>query len=208
MKTSNQEQEAEKFLATVDSELARVAAEAVRELDQTEAIVKKHEAALEDGSGLLATVEAKSFLRAFDEHLFPGMVALGGTANLNRQNHFRFERPRLEFIAKENHIRTHAPELSATFGTLIATRSRNRDKWRGRIADEYLTLERQRLLNGFQTLTVDQSRRLEELEEILIASDSLYYEATRLAARMKTAPTLDTFNDSRRFVSQLNFEDA
>jgi hypothetical protein len=208
MKTSNQEQDTEKFLATVDSELQRVAAEAVVDLDQTEALVKKHEAVLQDGAGLLETVAAKSFLRSLDETLWPGMVALGGTANANRQNHFRFARPRLALVAKEKYIFEHGTELSAALEKLIAARSKGRDAWRNRLADEFLALERLRLLNGFQTLTVDQSRRLDSLEEILVANDSLYYEAGRLATRLRTAPNLETFNDARRFASQLNFDEA
>jgi hypothetical protein len=206
MKTSTQEQEAEKFLAAVDSELARVSAEATVDLDQTAATVAKHEAALEDGSGLLASVEAKNFLRAFDEHLFPGMVTLGKTSNQNRIIYFRGERPRLEFQAKENYIREHAAKLSAALEKLISARSKNREASRNRIADEYLALERRRLLDGYQTLTPSESRRLVELEEILVASDSVFYEATRLAARMKTAPNLETYNDARRFAASLNFD--
>jgi len=208
MKSSNLEQEAQKFLATVDSELARVAAEAVVDLDKTEALVKKHEATLQNGAGLLETVEARSFLRALDETLFPGMVALGGLANLNRSNHFRFERPKLEWQAKQNYICERGAELSAAFEKLIAFKSKGRTAWRNKIADEFLSLERKRLLDGFQTLTVDESRRLEELEEILLSRDSLYHETTRLAARLRTGPTMEVYGDCKVFVSQLNFEDA
>jgi hypothetical protein len=208
MKTSNQEQEAEKFLVTVDSELARVAAEAVVDLDQTESIVKKHEATLQDGVGLLETVEAKSFLRALDESLFPGMTALGGTGNLNRQNHFRFERPRLQFQAKENYIREHGAELSARFEKLIAVKSKNRTAWRNKLADEYLALEKRRWLDGFYTLSAEQAKRLEQSEEALFASDSLYHEATRLAARMKTDPNLGALNEVRMYVGKLDFENT
>jgi uncharacterized protein (DUF2384 family) len=204
------EKQALQILEETDSALATAAADAVREIDSVQAVLAEHEAALlefrRSTRGILAAHEARAFIEDFDKLISPpGQIAMNGaTAAQERAKFFRFQRDRLAVDARELFIGSNGERLASAIQVIVSTRTKTRDAWRAKMADEIQKLERRQLLN--EPLTVDESRRLDTLDRTLAAQDSIFGSANNALLKFRAQPTSEYYNEARMFAGQIDYE--
>ena len=203
------EKEALSYLEITDAELIKVVADATAELRQVQSIVGSHEAALKlfrtTGQGILDAITARGWLEDVDRLLFPNQHAINTvSASSQRETFFAFQNRRLAADAREGFIRQHADSLADALQTITSHRSRHRDKWRAKMADEIGALERRQLLN--EPLTVEESRRLEALDRQLAGADETFGQANNAHLKFRAQPTCEFFEDARRLANQIDYE--
>ena len=205
------EKEALAYLETTDAEFIKLEAEATAELRQVQSVIASHEAVLKifrtTGQGIMEAVAARAWLEDLDRLLFPNQHAINAaTAASQRENFLTFQSHRLANDARESYVRVHVEQLSTAIQAVITARSRNRDKWREKIAEQVQALEKRSMLG--ESLTVEEIRRGESLERILAESDHAFVQAHNELSKFRANPNMEHFNDARRLAVRMNFEDA
>jgi hypothetical protein len=203
------EKEALQYLERIDGELSRVATEATAETDTVEAEVAKHETALASyratNKGMVAAVNAKTFLASFDGLLWPAHTTpLGATAIAERQRVFTGHRQRLAHEARETFIRENVEALADAIDAIISSRSRGRDAWRTKTADSVQALERRELLG--EKLSDAESRKLDTLATLLATADATHGSALSHVRKFRVTAKIEDFNDARMFASQISYD--
>ena len=196
-------------LEQTDAELIKVVADATAELRQVQSIVASHDDALKlfrtTGQGILDAVTARAWIEDFDRLVFPSQAAINAvSASSQREIFFAFQNRRLAADAREDYIRQHADSLADALQTIVTHRSRNRDKWHAKMADDIGALERRQLLND--PLTVEESRRLEVLDRQIASADETFGQSTNAISKFLNQPSAEFFEDARRLANQIDFE--
>jgi hypothetical protein len=204
------EKDALKILSDADTAIEQSQAEAVRELAEVEAAATAHTATVrsfrETGHGILAAVDARAFLESLDALLFPGQSAINSaSADARRASFFGAHRARLAHEARENHLRVNVQPLASAIEAVILNRSKGRrDRWREKMATEIQGLERKELLG--ESLSVEESRRLDSLDRALADADATFGEANNALRKFISGAKAEDFDEARRLAQRINFE--